>query len=452
MAQVPRIIIAGERSGTGKSTVTIGLLMALKRKGINVQPFKVGPDFLDPMHHTMVTGRPSRNLDTWMFPSYVPQALANGMAGADMALIEGVMGLYDGFDGRSEEGSTAHLAKVLKAPVVLVLNAKASARTLGAVAMGIRDYDKEVDLAGVIFNNVAGQRHLEMLRDSLRGEILCLGGVPRTEDMGLESRHLGLVPAMETKDQGRYELICKTMEENVDLDALTGLANEARGIDLPRPLPKDVPPRARIGLALDEAFNFYYQDNLDILSAEGAEIVPFSPLRDDLPDVDALYFGGGYPELFAEGLQENIGMREAVRHAADGDMPIYAECGGLMYACSEMVDLDGRPWKMSGLFDARVQMTKRLEALGYVEARVIKDNVLGKVGDVTRGHVFHYSTVTSTNEQDYAYDLDRVKGIMGTKDGFTKRNVLASYAHLHFGSNRRFAESFVEHAHRHAEG
>jgi cobyrinic acid a,c-diamide synthase len=444
MMSVPRLVIAGERSGTGKSTITIGLLMALKRRGINVQPFKVGPDFLDPMHHSLVTGRPSRNLDTWMFPSYVPQALSNGMSGADMALIEGVMGMYDGFDGRSEEGSTAHLAKTLDAPVVLVLSAKATARSLGAVAMGFRDYDRDVNLAGVIFNNVAGPKHMEMLRDSLRGEIPCLGGVPSTDDMGLESRHLGLVPAAEVADKERYDLIRRTMEENIDIGALISLANAAPYMELPKPLDLSVPVRTRLGVAFDEAFNFYYQDNLDILRAEGAEIVRFSPLRDELPDVDGIYFGGGYPELFAEGLQNNERMRSAIGRAGDGGMPIYAECGGLMYACSEMTDLEGRTWKMSGLFDAKVSMTSKLEALGYVEAKVIKDNVLGKVGEVTRGHVFHYSKVTGTSETDYAYCLNKVKGIVSDKDGFTRKNVLASYSHLHFGSNRTFARNFVD--------
>ncbi len=443
MTDVPRVVIAGERSGTGKSTITIGLLMALKRKGVKVQPFKVGPDFLDPMHHTMVAGRPSRNLDTWMFPSYVPQALSNGMEGADLALVEGVMGLYDGFDGRSEEGSTAHLAKVLEAPVILVLDAKASARSLGAVAMGFRDYDKNVRLAGVIFNNVAGERHLGMLQDSLRGEIPCLGGVPRTGDMGLESRHLGLVPAGEVQDRERYEIIRRTAEENVDLDALVSLARGAPPLDLPVPLRTDVPVRTRLGVAMDEAFNFYYQDNLDILRSLGAEIVHFSPLKDDLPKVDGLYFGGGYPELFAEELEGNLRMREAVRSAAEEGTPLYAECGGLMYACSSMRDLDGNTWNMTGIFEAQVQMTKRLEALGYVEARVVRDNILGKVGERIRGHVFHYSKVTGTKETEMAYDLDRVKGIVGSRDGFLRKNVLASYAHLHFGSNQRFAANLL---------
>ena len=444
MIGVPRLLIAGERSGTGKSTITIGLLMALKRRGINVQPFKSGPDFLDPMHHTMVTGRPSRNLDTWMFSSYVKQAFANGMVGADMALIEGAMGMYDGFDGRSEEGSAAHLAKTLDAPVVLVLSAKAAARSVGAIAMGFRDYDRGVKLAGVIFNNVAGPKHLQMLKDSLRGEIPCLGGVPSTEGIGLESRHLGLVPAAEVADRERYDLIRRTMEENIDIDALLSSADAAPALDLPRPLDLDVPVRARIGIAFDEAFNFYYQDNLDILRAEGAELIRFSPLRDDLPDVDGIYFGGGYPELFAEGLQSNERMRSAIRKAGDDGMPIYAECGGLMYACSEMIDLDGKTWKMSGLFEAKVSMTPKLEALGYVEARIVRDNVLGRTGEMSRGHVFHYSKVTGTSEKAFGYSLNKVKGIVDDKDGFVRNNVLASYTHLHFGSNRRFASNFVD--------
>lgn len=444
LSDVPRVVIAGDRSGTGKSTVTIGLLMALKRKGLKVQPFKTGPDFLDPMHHTQVTGRPSRNLDTWMFPGYIHQAVANGMQGADLAVVEGVMGMYDGFDGRSEEGSTAHLAKVLDAPVVLVLDARASARSIGAVALGFRDYDKEVSMAGVIFNNVAGPRHMDMLVDSLRGELPCLGGVPRQEDMGLESRHLGLVPAGEVRDPQRYEAICESVEKSVDLDQLLTIAHEAPGMELPEPL-RPAPPRARLGVAMDEAFNFYYQDNMDILRSMGAEIVPFSPLHDGLPDIDGLYFGGGYPELFAEGLERNVTMREAVRSLAEEGKPLYAECGGLMYVCSSMKDLEGREWRMTGIFDAQVQMTKRLEALGYVEAKVVRDNILGRVGDSIRGHVFHYSKVTGLEEGSFAYDLGKVKGITGRNDGLVKGNVLASYTHLHFGSNPDFARRFVDH-------
>ncbi|HOO04409.1 MAG TPA: cobyrinate a,c-diamide synthase [Methanomassiliicoccales archaeon] len=447
MAEAPRVVIAGERSGTGKSTVTIGLLMALRRKGLRVQPFKVGPDFLDPMHHTRAAGRPSRNLDTWMFPSYVPQAFANGMRGADMGVIEGVMGMHDGLDGRSEEGSTAHLAKTLRAPVVLVLDARASARSLGAVALGLQAYDPEVTVAGVIFNNVAGGRHLETLEDALRGEIPCLGGIPSAEDMGLESRHLGLVPAGEVRDEGRYEAIRRTVEGNVDMDALRAVAEAAPPLELPPPLPLDAPVRAKVGVAMDEAFNFYYQDNLDLLRAHGAEVVPFSPLRDSLPAVDGLYFGGGYPELFAEGLQANEGMREAVRAFAE-DRPVYAECGGLMYACSELVDLEGRRWRMSGLFDAEVTMAPRLEALGYVEVRMVRDCLLGRAGTVVRGHVFHYSRVTRAGGA-FAYDLGKAKGIAGAADGLVRGNALASYAHLHFGTDPALADNLVTACARH---
>lgn len=439
----PRVVIAGERSGVGKSTITVGILLALKERGLDPQPFKAGPDFLDPMHHSVLLERRSRNLDTWMFPSAVPGLFERASAGAGISVIEGVMGLYDGYDGRSEEGSTAHLSKVLKAPVILVLDASASARSVGAIALGFQRYDPDVDVRAVIFNNVGGRRHLDMLRDSLRG-IECLGGIPRDAGIKLESRHLGLVPAEENLDRERYEGIRRLIEDNLDMDRLVGIARSAPDLVSSVPVVEPRPIVARVGVARDEAFNFYYEDNFQYLRDAGAELVFFSPLRDAIPDVDGLYFGGGYPEMFAERLASNAVARDAVKRLSEEGMPIYAECGGLMYMCRGLTTLDGERYDMTGVFDAEVRMNGRLQALGYVEAKVVRDNVLAKTGDSARGHVFHYSEVVEHGDEEFAYDLDKEKGIEGAMDAFVKNRTLASYTHLHFGSCPEWAQTFVE--------
>ncbi len=275
--KVPRIVIAGERSGVGKSTITVGVLLALRKRGMDPQPFKTGPDFLDPMHHSIILDRRSKNLDTWMFGDAVQHLFHRSASSADISVIEGVMGFYDGVDGKNEAGSTAHLSKVLKAPVVLVIDARALSRSAGAVAMGFKDYDKAVNIAGVIFNNTGGKRHLQMLEDSLIG-LECLGGIPKVENIELESRHLGLVPAEEKFDRERYERIRSTIEENIDVSRLIEIARSAPEIE--PPMAPDVPrpePRVKIGVALDRAFNFYYWDNFDMLRELGAERSSSSP-------------------------------------------------------------------------------------------------------------------------------------------------------------------------------
>ena len=441
---IPRLVIAGERSGVGKSTITVGMLMALKARGLDPQPFKAGPDFLDPMHHSAVLGRPSYNLDTWMFRDRVLPSFIHGSKGSKISVIEGVMGLYDGLDGISDEGSTSHLAKVLKAPVVLIIDASSSARSAGAVALGFKEYDPQVNIAGVIFNNVAGPSHLSMLRDSLRG-MECLGGVPSEAAVELGSRHLGLIPAVEDMDMARYARIQALVESNVNLDRIVELASAAPDIG-PRKrvtAARRKRPRTRIGLAWDEAFNFYYQGNLDHLCMLGAEIVRFSPIRDRLPEVDGLYFGGGYPELFSRELESNTELRESIRRASADGMPIYAECGGMMYTCGEVRDMNGRSMRMTGIFDAEVEMTDRLQAIGYIEMEARKDNVMSLKGWSTRGHEFHCSRVSCTGNEDFVYKMKRGKGIMEGMDGMLSHNTLASYAHLHFAACPDLARRFV---------
>ncbi|HVO77675.1 MAG TPA: cobyrinate a,c-diamide synthase [Methanomassiliicoccales archaeon] len=436
-------MIAGERSGVGKSTLTIGIMSALASRGLAVQPFKSGPDFLDPMHHRAATGRASRNLDTWMFPAYVLESFGRASNGADVSVIEGGMGLYDGFSGSSEEGSAAHLSKVLGCPVVLVIDAAASARSAGAVALGFKHYDEDVKIAGVVFNNVAGEKHRRSLEASLKG-IECLGGIPRLPPIELPERHLGLVPAEESGDGDRIGEIQHVVEENVNVERILEIARSAP------PLPpierRIVSSRQRcvIAVARDPAFNFYYEDNFDILWNLGASLMFFSPLRDDLPIADGYYFGGGYPEVFAEGLAANARMKDHLRREAGRGAPVYAECGGLMYLCSSVTDLNGGRHRMCGVFEAEAEMMPKLQAVSYVEVRAVRDNLLAKSGWGTRGHVFHFSRIVDVREPTYSYELKGGAGIEGAKDGLVVNGTLASYTHLHFGSCPDFARRFVD--------
>ena len=423
----------------------MGLLMALKKRGLDPQSFKAGPDFLDPMHHTMVLGKECRNLDTWMFGDETERLFVKGSEGSGISVVEGVMGLYDGIDGISEEGSTAHLSKMIKAPVILVIDAKASARSAGAVALGFREYDKDVNIAGVIFNRVGSTNHLKILESSLRG-IPCLGGVFRDDCMMLESRHLGLVPAAEDYDRGRYEKIMEHVERCVDIDRLREIAGSAPPLEKEYGTGTETAEngRVRIGVAKDRAFNFYYIHNMESLAEAGAEIVPFSPIDDDLPDVDGLYFGGGYPELFSRELENNRKMRAAVKKASEDSMPIYAECGGLMYMSGCVSDMEGKRHEMCGVFDAESVMGNCKRSLGYVEMTSGSDTVICGKGWTVRGHEFHYSRTVPADGAEYAFSLSKGSGIIGGKDGMMAGNTLAGYTHIHFASDRRIPGRFVE--------
>jgi len=443
----PRVMIAGTHSGSGKSTITMGLLLILKEMGLDPQSFKAGPDYLDPMHHTLVLGKECRNLDTWMFPAGIKDAFISGAASSKISVIEGVMGLYDGVDGISEEGSSAHLSKMLNTPVILVIDAKGMARSAGAVATGFNEYDKDVNIAGVIFNRVGSRRHLKILEESLKG-IPCLGGVIRDDCMKLESRHLGLVPATESVDRDRYRRIADHVRSNVDVEGIIKVANSARPLDHEWSGDVHIDGRVRIGVARDPAFNFYYIHNIEALRRAGAEIVPFSPISDDLPDVDGLYLGGGYPEVFSEVLEGNPSMRSKIKKASDDGMPVYAECGGLMYLCSSIVDMEGKERRMCGVFDAYTEMDDRKMTLGYVEANSVKENVICDRGWTTRGHEFHYSRIISAGNERYAFELTRGRGITENKDGMMSENTLAGYLHIHFASNPKIPNRFVENCSR----
>jgi len=440
---IPRVVIAGTHSGAGKSTITMGLLMALKKRGLDPQSFKVGPDYLDPMHHSLVIGKECRNLDTWMFGNEVESLFIKGSEGSGISVIEGVMGLYDGIDGISEEGSTAHLSKILKAPVVLVIDAKGTARSAGAVALGFRGYDGDVDLEGVIFNRVGSGGHLKMLESSLRG-IPSLGGVLRDDCMVLESRHLGLVPAKEDYDLNKYEKIREHVESCIDIDKLIDIAESAPPISEKQKKSSSCRHKVRIGVARDKAFNFYYIHNIESLIEAGAEVVPFSPIDDDLPDVDGLYFGGGYPELFSDGLERNVKIRAAIKKAAEDGIPVYAECGGLMYLSKHVSDIEGNKREMCGVFGSESRMNNNKMTLGYVEMTSRSNCSICEKGWTVRGHEFHYSTTIPAGNEQYAFDLIRGRGVENCRDGMMFNNTVAGYTHIHFASNPKIPEKFVK--------
>jgi cobyrinic acid a,c-diamide synthase len=457
------LVIAGPYSGVGKTTVTLGLIAAFRRRGLKVQPFKVGPDFIDPGHHTQAAGVVSRNLDGWILPQEANHVIFRLHAlRADLALVEGVMGLFDGYDGASEAGSTAQMAKWLGLPVLLVVDTRAMARSAGALVHGFAHFDPDLTLAGVVFNRVGSATHRRYLEQALglKKDAVCLGAIPREQELAIPERHLGLTTAQEHPLTPAYlDRLADLMEQNLDLDALwerlpvlnlavpplTATGDEQAGAPDPH-FHKDA--SVRLGVARDEAFCFYYPENLEWLEHFGAEIVPFSPLHDrDLPPgLHGLYLGGGYPELFAGQLAENRGLLKSLKYQAEAGMPIYAECGGLMFLSQEIQDLDGNSHAMAGVLPLRVRMLPRLRALGYREITLAADGLLGPRGTRARGHEFHYSEIISEpNGVGRVYRLTDRNGETSRLEGYTRNHVLASYVHLHFSSNPEAARNLVEH-------
>lgn len=443
------LVIAGPSSGAGKTTVTLGLMAALKRRGLVVQPFKCGPDFIDPGHHQRVCGRPSRNLDGWMLAPATNQAtFLRHAASADVSVAEGVMGLFDGASRSSGAGSTAEMATMLGLPILFVVDASKMAGSAAALVHGFATFDPAVRLAGVIFNKVGSASHYNLLKDALEraGDTVSLGYLPPDEQLRIPERYLGLVTADECvlSDQAVAHL-ADLIEQYIDLDRVLEVADVVAGpIEDVASAPAAAP--VRIGVARDRAFCFYYEDNFDALRAAGAELVAFSPLDDrELPDaLDALYFGGGYPELWAEALTANASVKAAVRRFIESGRAVYAECGGLMYLAQSIQGRDGRTWPMIGALPFTVVMTERLQRFGYVEVTLTHDCVLGTAGTIARGHSFHCSRIADI-PSDIARSYQLRYTLAGTEEaeGFSVGSVLASYIHLHFHSNPGLAPEFV---------
>ncbi|MBI5522486.1 MAG: cobyrinate a,c-diamide synthase [Desulfarculus sp.] len=447
------LLLAGTHSGAGKTTICLALLAALRRRGLTVQAFKVGPDFIDPGHHALASGRPSHNLDGWMLSREENLAIfGRHAANADLAVVEGVMGLYDGYDPVREEGSSAQMAKWLGLPVVLCADARAMSRSLAALAQGFSRFDPGLAWAGLLANHVGSHGHADLLRQAMAAvpELPFLGGLTRRPDLALPERHLGLITAEDGgHDQARLAALAGWLEAGLDLDALlASLPEVAPAPPAPEPAPAGAP--VRLGVARDRAFCFYYPENLRRLEAAGAELVYFSPLCDRQlpPGLSGLYLGGGYPELHAAALAANQGLLRQIADLGRQGLVIYAECGGMMYLGRELTDLDNRRWLMAGLMPLSFRMLPRLRSLGYREITLTVDNPLGNAGTVARGHEFHYSEVNGQEADPQTsaniYQATGRRGPQPDCQGFLRGNVLASYVHLHFGSNPALAPALVE--------
>ena len=444
-----RIVIAGTSSGVGKTTLTLAIMAALTRRGLGVQGFKVGPDFIDPGYYEMVTGRPGRNLDIWMTGrEAVQSSFEKAAVEVDVSIVEGVMGFYDGKNGLVE-GSTADVAKTIQAPVLLTIDCAKMGGSAGAMALGYRAYDEDAGIKGFLLNNVGSDRHEKMVKNAVEAAtgLPVVGVVRRNAGVKLPERHLGLITQVEMGETADYlEALVELAESYIDLELLSGIAastpypaatagsgssahaagNEGAGV--------------RIGVAYDKAFNFYYRDNFDMLSEAGAELVFFSPLVDEhLPEgIDGLYLGGGYPEVHAAALAANLTMAAEVKRAVEDGMAVYAECGGLIYLSDALVDFDGNRYRMSGALPISCKMKNRA-TLGYRVAVVAADSIIAEEGSLLRGHEFHYSEITeSAKDLEPAYEIGVTE-----REGFVYNNTLASYIHLHFAGYPRVVERFL---------
>ncbi|MEH2315232.1 MAG: cobyrinate a,c-diamide synthase [Nostoc sp.] len=447
------VIIAGERSGVGKTTVTLTLLASLRRRDRLVQSFKVGPDYIDPMFHQHVTGRACRNLDPVLTSeAYVQQCFALHSQVSEYALVEGVMGLFDGIGHGQEKqkstdfASTAHIARLLDLPVVLVIDCSRLSGSVAAIAHGYQSFDPRIKIAGVVLNRVGSDRHLSLLKDSLEPlQLPVLGVLRRQDNITIPDRHLGLVPTAELPElNALIDRLADLGDTCFDWQRLLPLLKSKPLLHPPHP---PYPPSSiKIAVARDRAFNFYYQDNLDLLQNLGAELVFWSPLEDaGIPkDVQGMYFGGGFPEVFAQQLAENTSVRDAVKTAILKGMPTVAECGGLMYLCEQIIDFEGKSWSMAGVLPTSAVMGGRL-TLGYRRAVALQDNLLVKTGTTVYGHEFHRSLLTSTPTQPLfetsRYDCEEN---MGCEGWGLSANVYASYVHLHWGVSGEIPQRFIK--------
>lgn len=435
-------VVAGTASGVGKTTTALALMAAFRERGTVVQPFKCGPDFLDTGHHTAICGRASRNLDTWMLDTDANRAIfARACVDADVAIVEGMMGLYDGASGGAEKGSTAEIAKLLCLPVVLVLDAAKSARSIAAVVKGFESFDPELQFAGIVLNGVSSEGHFRMLQDAIRPvtNTPILGRIPRDASLAIPERHLGLRTAEEdAAPEERLASFVRAARDYLDLEPLLDctLSQEDPDDNVSASL-KSAAPQVRFGVARDKAFSFYYADNMELMRECGIEVVEFSPLHDEvLPsDLDGLYLGGGYPELYAEGLSANKKMHAAIRSFAEPGYPIYAECGGMMYLGRSLTAVDGREFEMVGLLPVEFAMTSKLVKFGYVEVELANDCILGRKGQRVRGHSFHYSRMRADESFPAAYVVRYSLSQQTEQEGLSSNNILASYIHLHFWGN-----------------
>lgn len=440
------IMIAGTASGVGKTTITSGIMAALTKRKINVAPFKTGPDYIDPAFHQFVTGNISYNLDGWMLNEDVIRYLyCKNSKDKDIAIIEGVMGLYDGA-GEGTIGSSAHLSQILKVPIILVIDGRGMSTSAAALVQGYQNFHEDINIQGIIINNITSKKHFDLLKDIIYKYtgIPSVGYLPTNKHVSLKSRHLGLVQAEEVEDlREKVNELSNMVSKHIDLDFVLEIAesNDSKKIENPINSYENLAEGLKIGVARDKAFSFYYQDNLNLLRELGAELVFFSPLKDsNIPNVDALYIGGGYPEVFAKELENNVEFRNDLKDKLEDGLPAYAECGGLMYLTESITCLDNHKYKMVGFLPAKSQMTQKLQHFGYVDIEAFKSQNI-------KGHEFHRSLLIDDNRGKYIYKVKKIRNnqlIDDWKDGLIKKNVLGAYPHIHFYSNIEFLFQLIK--------
>ena len=441
--KIPRIVLAGATSGVGKTSITCSIIHALQKRGFSVQPFKVGPDYIDPSYLSTISKNETYNLDVWLMGK--KQVLDSFVthSNSDISIIEGVMGYYDGFEGNSNHASTHHVASITKSPVILVLDASKTARSIGATALGFQKFHKNSRIVGIILNKIGSKKHEILCRDALeKTKLPVIGVIPKNPILNLESRHLGLISTYDNKIlKNKLEKVSKIISESLDIDKILKI------IKNPIPIPKNKikvnkKSKVKIAVALDNSFNFYYDDNLNALRRNGASLTFFSPIKNkQIPNCDGLYIGGGFPEIMGNDLSKNQSMKKSIKKFADNDFPIYAECGGLMYLTKSITN-DKKKYKMIGLIDAETIMTKKMR-LNYTKGKFSSQNVLSNTLHGFRGHEFHYSQLKSVaSDSKFAFDLEIGEGIKNHKDGIIQNNTLASYGHLYFDSSN-YAQIFV---------
>ena len=431
--RVPRLVVAGATSGVGKTSITSAIIHGIKKQGYSVQPFKVGPDYIDPSYLSAISGKDTKNLDVWLMgeSELVHSFVKNSTS--DISVIEGVMGYYDGFGGKTNYASTHHVASLLKSPTILILDASKAARSIAATALGFTKFHRNSRIVGIILNKIGSKKHENMCKQALANlKVPILGSILKNSE-SLDSRHLGLIPVKEQRSlQNKIRKISREISDSLDIDKIIQICKNVP--ELPTVRSKKIKkPTATIAVALDSSFNFYYHDNLEALRREGARLKFFSPVADKkIPRCDLIYIGGGFPEVLGQSLERNATMRNLIKKHAEEEMPIYAECGGLMYL-TKSIDFGKKKYKMVGLFDAETKMTKKM-TLNYTEGR-IRSNCLVSGPAKFRAHEFHYSKIRNLpKDAKLVYDLKIGEGISGKKDGLSEYNTLASYCHLYFDS------------------
>jgi len=431
--KIPRLVVAGATSGVGKTAITSAIIYGIKKRGYSVQAFKVGPDYIDPSYLSAISGNDTRNLDVWLMgENELVQSFVKNST-SDISIIEGVMGYYDGFGGKTNYASTHHVASLVKSPTILVLDASKAARSIAATALGFAKFHRNSRIVGIILIKIGSKKHENMCKQALASlKVPILGSILKNSE-SMESRHLGLIPVKEQRSlQNKIRKISREISDNLDIDKIVQICKNVPQLSKSQSK-KFKNPTATVAVALDSSFNFYYHDNLEALRREGAKLKFFSPVSDKkIPKCDLIYIGGGFPEVLGQSLERNTTMRNLIKKHAEEGMPIYAECGGLMYL-TKSISFGKKKYKMVGLFDAETQMTKKM-TLNYTEGRITSNCLISGPAKF-RAHEFHYSKIGNlARDAKLVYDLKIGEGISGKKDALSEYNTLASYCHLYFDS------------------